>query len=78
MILTAVPNYVNVHVSSLICAKCFRRYEFLICSACAIRMTEDATNAEEWGPTTTTMASISEAARTFDEYERIVQVLRGR
>jgi epsin len=41
-------------------------------------MTEDATNAEEWGPTTTTMASISKAARTFDEYERIVQVLRGR
>lgn len=41
-------------------------------------MTEDATNAEEWGPTTTTMASISEAARTFHEYERIVQVLRGR
>lgn len=68
----------SMYMCFLIYAKCVGRYDFLISSACTIRMTEDATNAEEWGPTTTTMASISEASRTFDEYERIVQVLRGR
>lgn len=41
-------------------------------------MTEDATNTEEWGPTTTSMAAISEASKTYDDYERIVQVLLGK
>lgn len=41
-------------------------------------MTEDATNTEEWGPTTKTMAAISNASKNFDDYERVVQVLRGR
>ena len=42
------------------------------------RMTEDATNMEEWGPTTKTMAAISDASRNYDDYVRIVGVLRGR
>lgn len=42
------------------------------------RMTEDATNAEEWGPTTTAMASISDAAYNSEDYLRIVQVLHKR
>lgn len=41
-------------------------------------MTEDATNAEEWGPTTTAMASISDAAYNSEDYLRIVQVLHKR
>ena len=42
------------------------------------RMTEDATSMEEWGPTTKTMAEISDASKNYDDYVRIVQVLRGR
>lgn len=41
-------------------------------------MTEDATNTEEWGPTTTAMAEISNASKKFDDYERVVQVLHAR
>lgn len=41
-------------------------------------MTEDATNTEQWGPTTKTMAAISDASKNYDDYVRIVQVLRGR
>jgi len=41
-------------------------------------MTEDATNTEEWGPTTKSMVAISNASKSFDDYERVVQVLRGR
>jgi epsin len=41
-------------------------------------MTEDATNTDEWGPTTKTMAAISNASKNYDDYERIVQVLRAR
>jgi len=42
------------------------------------RMAEDATNTEEWGPTTKTMAAISDNSKNYDDYVRIVQVLRGR
>lgn len=53
------------------------RLAFVHVSA-AETMTEDATNTEEWGPTTKTMAAISNASKNFDDYERVVQVLRGR
>ncbi|KAG0618645.1 hypothetical protein M758_4G081100 [Ceratodon purpureus] len=53
------------------------RLAFVDVSA-AEMMTEDATNMEEWGPTTKTMAAISDASRNYDDYVRIVGVLRGR
>lgn len=53
------------------------RLAFVHVSA-AEMMTEDATNAEEWGPTTKSMAAISNASKNFDDYERVVQVLRAR
>ncbi|KAG0586205.1 hypothetical protein KC19_2G072200 [Ceratodon purpureus] len=41
-------------------------------------MTEDATNADEWGPTTKQMAEISESSNNSEEYLRIVHVLHKR
>lgn len=41
-------------------------------------MTEDATNTEECGPTTKKMAAIADASKNYDDYVRILQVLRGR
>ncbi|KAG0628600.1 hypothetical protein M758_1G038700 [Ceratodon purpureus] len=53
------------------------RLAFVYVSA-AETMTEDATNTDEWGPTTKAMAEISNASKNYDDYERIVQVLRAR
>jgi len=41
-------------------------------------MTVDALNFIEWVPATKSMAAISNASKTVDDYERAVQVLRGR
>lgn len=41
-------------------------------------LTEEATNADPWGPETRTMAKLSDAAFELEEYERIVQVLHNR
>ncbi|KAG0611697.1 hypothetical protein M758_7G159100 [Ceratodon purpureus] len=41
-------------------------------------ITEEATNDDEWGPATKTMAAISEACCRMDEYPRIMQVLHSR
>lgn len=42
------------------------------------RMTEDATNADDWGPTTKAMADICNATSNSEDYLRIVQVLHKR
>jgi epsin len=41
-------------------------------------MTEDATNADDWGPTTKAMADICNATSNSEDYLRIVQVLHKR
>lgn len=41
-------------------------------------MTEDATNADEWGPTTKQMAEISDSSHNSEDYLRIVHVLHER
>lgn len=41
-------------------------------------MTEEATNADEWGPTTTQMAEISCSINNSEDYLRIVHVLHER
>lgn len=48
---------------------------------CAVdmnRQAEEATNDDEWGPATKTMAAISDACRRPDESPRIMQVLHAR
>lgn len=45
---------------------------------CGARLTEEATNDEEWGPATKVMASIAEACCHMEDYPRVVQVLHGR
>lgn len=41
-------------------------------------MTEDATNADEWGPTTKQMSEISDSSNNSEDYLRIVHVLHER
>jgi len=41
-------------------------------------MTEDATNADEWGPTTKAMADICSVVYNSEDYLRVVQVLHRR
>lgn len=41
-------------------------------------LTEEATNADPWGPETRTMALLSNAAFDLEEYQRIVQILHDR
>ncbi|XP_024386448.1 uncharacterized protein [Physcomitrium patens] len=41
-------------------------------------MTEDATNTDEWGPTTKQMAEISKVIFNSEDYLRVVQILHNR